>query len=235
MNVAGIKDTKIVRIPSWESKLWSYVGSSDGEHCPLYDNCTSRLEGNLCPCDYVGYAEELLATKQFDPADYDFIGNIKFDIFFKLIEKLANKYLKRGNVKQPPVPTELFSLADENHPIEVRLVPLSCCNGATWHLNNCWVIHLNANDPFVTRRFTLFHEAFHVITQCKCCYSFKRGLNDGHSFYEFLAERFAASILMPREWVMEKWLESNDLDRMAEIFVVPKPLMYIELKLLRLV
>ena len=112
---------------------------------------------------------------------------------------------------------------------------MTYCNGATWHLNDCWIIHLNANDPPATRRFTLFHEAFHVITQCNCCYSLKGRVNERHSFYELLAERFAASILMPREWVKKKWLEVNDLDRMAQIFFVPKPVMYIELKLLGLV
>jgi len=39
---------------------------------------------------------------------------------------------------------------------------------------------------------------------------------------------------MPREWVREKCQESNNLDRIAEIFIVPKPAMYIELKLLGL-
>ncbi|MFC2026438.1 hypothetical protein ACFLUX_00475 [Chloroflexota bacterium] len=40
---------------------------------------------------------------------------------------------------------------------------------------------------------------------------------------------------MPREWVKKKWLEGNDLDGTAEIFIVPKPVMYIELKLLQLI
>ena len=235
MNVEGIEGTKREKIPSWESKLWSYISSSDGEHCPLYDICTSRFKGYLCPCDYVGYTQELFATKQFDPTDYDFIDNIRFGEIFKLVEKLANKYLKKGNIKQPPVPAELIPLADKKHPIEVRMIPLSCCNGATWNIDDCWVIHLNENDPLATRRFTLFHEAFHVITQCNGCYSLKGRVDRGHSFCELLAERFASSILMPREWVKKKWLEGNDLDEMAKIFVVPKPVIYIELKLLKLV
>ena len=114
------------------------------------------------------------------------------------------------------------------------MVPLSCCNGATWNIDDCWVIHLNENDPLATRRFTLFHEAFHVIAQCNGCYSPKGRVDRGHPFYELLAERFAVSILMPRDWVKKKWLEGNDLDGMAEIFIVPKPAMYVELKLLKL-
>jgi len=235
LNVEGIKGIKRERIPKWESELWSYISSSDGEHCPLYATCISKPQGNLCPCDYVGYVQELLATRQFDPADYDFLERIRFCTIFKLVEKLANKYLKKGNVKQPPVTTELIPLADKKHPIEVRLVPMTCCNGATWNIDDCWVIQLNENDPLATRRFTLFHEVFHVITRCNGCHSLKGRVDRGHSFYELLAERFAVSILMPREWVKKKWLEGNDLDGMAEIFIVPKPVMYIELKLLRLV
>ena len=117
MSDEGIESSKRVRIPRWESELWFYIASSNGKHCPLYNICADKIQGNLCPCDYVGYVKELLATRQFDPADYDFIGNIRFGKFFKLVEKLANKYWEKGNIKQPPVPTELISLADENHPI----------------------------------------------------------------------------------------------------------------------
>jgi Zn-dependent peptidase ImmA (M78 family) len=60
-------------------------------------------------------------------------------------------------------------------------------------------------------------------------------MDNGHSFYELLAERFAASILMPRTLVRKKWAEVHDLDRMAEIFIVPKPNMYIELMLHKII
>ena len=62
MNVAGIEVAKRVIIPKWESELWFYIASSDGEHCPLYNICSDKIQGNLCPCDYVGYVEELLVT-----------------------------------------------------------------------------------------------------------------------------------------------------------------------------
>jgi hypothetical protein len=101
-------DTKREKIPSWESQLWSYISSSDGEHCPLYDSCIAKYKGNLCPCNYAGYLKGLLATKQFHPADYDFIKRMRYEILFQLVERLANKYLKKGNVEQPPVPTELI-------------------------------------------------------------------------------------------------------------------------------
>jgi Zn-dependent peptidase ImmA (M78 family) len=62
----------------------------------------------------------------------------------------------------------------------------------------------------------------------------KRGLERG-SFNELLADYFASCILMPREWVKKKWAETKDLDRMAEIFAVPKSAMCIRLKWLGLI
>lgn len=55
------------------------------------------------------------------------------------------------------------------------------------------------------------------------------------SFNELLADYFAICILMPRQWVREKWAEVKHLNRMVEIFDVPKPAMYIRLKQLGLV
>jgi len=40
---------------------------------------------------------------------------------------------------------------------------------------------------------------------------------------------------MPREWVKEKWAEVKDLDRMAEIFDVPKVAMALRLRQLDLI
>ena len=62
----------------------------------------------------------------------------------------------------------------------------------------------------------------------------KRGTKEG-SFNELLADYFATCILMPKEWVTEKWVEVEDLDRMAEIFDAPKSAMCVRLKRLGLV
>ena len=62
----------------------------------------------------------------------------------------------------------------------------------------------------------------------------KRGAIGG-SFNELLADYFAMCTLMPRQWVREKWAEVKDLDRMAEIFDVPKPAMCVRLRQLGLV
>jgi len=50
-----------------------------------------------------------------------------------------------------------------------------------------------------------------------------------------LADYFAICILMPRQWVREKWAEVQHLDRMVKIFDVPKPAMCVRLRQLGLV
>ena len=114
-------------------------------------------------------------------------------------------------------------------------MPLKIYNGATWFLGNKWIIQLKASDTSTDKRFTLFHEAFHILVRCRAGPVFRaRGIKEG-SFNELLADYFAACILMPRDWVKEKWAEVKDLDRMAEIFDVPSPAMFIRLRQLGLV
>jgi len=155
---------------------------------------------------------------------------------FQLVERLAQKYLQRAGVHCPPVPTELIYLVDEQHPVEVRLVPLKIYHGAIWYLKGGWIIQLNRNNPPIRRRFALFHEAFHILAHHGApTVVFKKRECGGGSFNELLADHFAGSILMPREWVGEKWAVGEDLDGMAKIFDVPRSLMWLRLREIGLV
>ncbi len=223
------------KIPSWEAELWSYLSSGDGATCPLHSQCQARQRGGWCPDDNKKRLNRLLDERQFNLSNYDFIECGTCGRIFEIVEMLAQKCLKRGRVSCPPVPTELVSLADEQRPVEARLLPLNVYHGAIWHEKDGWVIQLRNGDTPVTRRFTLFHEAFHIFAHCKTTPVFrKRGAVLG-SFNELLADHFAGCILMPREWVKERWAEVEDLDRMAEIFEVPRSAMCIKLRQLGLI
>ena len=223
------------RISRWEPELWSYISSSDGTHCPLYGCCQVRQQGGWCPSDCMEQVGRLVDARYSKLRDYDSIEGVTSCRIFELVEMLAQKYIKRVKVYYPPVPIELVSLADEQHPIEVRLVPLTAYHGAIWHLKDGWIIQLNENDAPATRRFTLFHEIFHILAHRKATPVFRKGeLKAGH-FNELLAEQFAISILMPAEMVRRKWAESNSLSKMAEIFDVPKSVACVRLKLLHLI
>ena len=228
----------IGKMPKWESELWSYLSSGDGQHCPAYSNCQVRLKGEWCADNNREVLEKLYRDDHFRPEKYCSLKAATHSAasdMAKKIEMLARKYLKRVESYHPPVPTELALLSDEQNAIEVRMVSLKTYSGALWRINNEWVIYLNSDDPPARQRFALFHEVFHILAHKATptpIFS-KRGLEQG-SFNELLADYFASCILMPRKQVEEKWAEVKDLDKMAEIFVVPKAAMWFRLKLMGL-
>jgi len=218
------------RIPRWESELWSYVSSGDGEHCPFYDDCHIRQAGQWCPDDNKERLAQLVDETQFKPSKCNSIECGTCGGIFGMVEMLAQRWLKKAKVHCPPVPSEIASLVDEKHPLEVRLLPLKAYHGAIWRLSDSWIIQIRNDETPAAQRFTLFHEAFHILAHCKTSPVFSRnGVSEG-SFNEMLADAFAFYILMPREWVEEKWAEVKEIDRMAEIFDVSKSAMCIRLK-----
>ena len=160
------------KTPKLEDELWAYVGTGDGMHCPLYSDCNFRKSGGWCVDDNLEFIEylrgqaELLGDKILDRGDYDlrFSSQCKM---FKLVECLAQSYLQKGGISCVPVPTSLAMLADESDSIEVRLVPLKTAHGGLWQLDGKWIVQLNSNDKPTRRRFTLFHEVFHILAHLK--------------------------------------------------------------------
>lgn len=137
------------------------------------------------------------------------------------IEHLAKRYLMQADLKGPPIPLDLIDLFDANRPIEFRSLPLKQCFGAAWLLGEEWVIHLNANVSPAERRFTAFHEGFHII--CR-----NSGMRIGHTegsvrpLVERLADYFASSILLPWDFICDLPPEALSPEWIARTFDVPK-------------
>jgi hypothetical protein len=136
------------------------------------------------------------------------------------VEKLANEYLAGAGVPGPPVPSELIDIFDDSKKVEVRLVPLKALHGIVWLLRRGWVIQLNSRDPRRLRRYSLFHEAFHIACRITCPACDKAEVRRT-SFNEVLADHFATCFLMPKEWVEEYWPRVRDVRAMADRFDVP--------------
>lgn len=238
MSVEGLEGT-MLKIPKWETELWSYVSSGNGMHCPRYGYCQVRKRRGWCPSEDRQHLNQLRDETQFNPHSLDFVisqsGGGGLGRLFQLVEMLAQRYLRMGKVRYPPVPTGLIKIFDQQHTIEVRQLPLKVHHSAIWYHKDRWVIQLREGDSSATKRFTLFHEAFHILAHCRTTPVFSKIGSMIGSFNELLADEFASRILMPREWVVENWTKVRDLDSMAEIFDVPKPAMCLRLRQLGLI
>jgi hypothetical protein len=149
------------------------------------------------------------------------------------VEKLASDYLAGAGVPGPPVPSELIDVFDQSRRVEVRLVPLKALHGVVWLMSRGWIIQLNSRDSRRVRRYSLFHEAFHIACRITCPACDKVEVRRT-SFNEVLADHFAACVLMPKEWVEEHWPRVRDVRAMAGMFDVPLSQMRQRIKQLNL-
>jgi len=194
-------------------------------------------ESTWCPDEYRERLNQLLDERQFSFRSYDFIDSEADGIcrLCQLVERLAEAYLEMGRIRCPPVSTKLVKVFDPENPVEIRQLKLKAYHGAIWSQQDGWVIQVKDSDAAPTVRFTIFHEAFHILAHCRTTPVFRKRGSVVGSFNELLADYFAFCILMPREWVAEKWAEVRNLERMAEIFVVPKSAMCIRLRQMGLI
>jgi hypothetical protein len=202
-------------------------------------------KGGWCPDENRERLNRLLDEGQFNLRSYDFIetrhgrqcrlAQLVERLAQKCLEKYLEKYLEVGEVCYPPVSSGLITLLDRQRIVEIRQLPLKAYHGAIWCQKDGWIIQLKDTDAFATKRFSLFHEAFHILAHCRTSPVFRKRGSIVGSFNELLADYFALCTLMPREWVVESWGEVKDLDQMAEIFAVPKSAMCIRLRQLGLV
>ena len=236
------------RVPKWESELWSYISKGDGVICPLYGDDKARHCNEWCFNENTEMFSSLFGTH----AIVSNSGENRLDVItklfkqnsprkwvpgrlFQLVEALANKYVKKAKLNQPPVVTELVRQLDISPGIEIRFIPLKAHHGAVWHIEDGWVIHINSADNLIRQRHTLFHEVFHVLAHCNATPVFRNSRVTNGLFNEMLADYFASCILMPPRWIRGKWAEVNNLKQMAEIFQVSHVNMCIRLNVMNLI
>lgn len=236
MSGKGEENMRTGKTPKWESELWSYVSSGNGEHCPFRLHCRNRHQGQWCPDENKERLSALYDKKRCALSDCDFVTEGECSCVFPMVQRLAQRYLKKGGISGPPVPCELILLIPEQHKVEIRSLPLKAYHGAIWYLKDKWIIQLNRDDTPGRKRFTLFHEAFHILAHhSQGTPVFRKAGSPYGSFNELLADYFAVCILLPKEWVVQEWAKCHDFNHMVKIFNVPEPLMCIRLKRLGLI
>jgi len=143
----------------------------------------------------------------------------------ELVKDLAAWALKQGSNAGPPVSTNLIGLLDPG-----RLVDIHECamekRGSHRLEGDSWIIDVNRELGHKARRFAIMHEGFHILYK-------NRPLNL-HSYgaiaLDWLADRFAAYVLMPEQWVRDLKPRVENLVNLAGIFQVSPTAMRIRLK-----
>ncbi len=230
----GVEKKTEQKIPKWESDFWSYINRDSVDYCPLYNSCKARRRASWCPDECSRNFIQLNQVGCDSLIDCGKSKNFVCGLMLSSIEKLAQKYLTMGRVFCPPVSSDVISLSDKDHHIEIRYLLLKNTHGALWYWNNEWIVQLNTNDSYEDRKFTLFHEAFHILTFCHTdSESFKTNIGR-ENYNELMAYQFAMCILMPRKWIIRTWLATGCPIKIAKIFEVPEYLAAIRLSYLQL-
>ena len=95
------------------------------------------------------------------------------------------------------------------------------CSGSAHWTGQHWLIALSADEPLVRQRFSLFHEAKHVIDHRATQWLYPKYRYSSPVLAEQLADHFAGCVLMPKAWLTSLYCAGQtDLGQLASIFDV---------------
>ena len=136
------------------------------------------------------------------------------------IEKAANALLRAGNVCKPPVKENLLSIFDPSREVIIAKRDIGVIRGVVKPSGESWIIVVNYKLPSGAQRFAMFHEGFHILERSGAI-----SIDGDDEYHQWLAERFAARILMPHRWVTEASAKISDIRRLCAIFEVSQTAM----------
>lgn len=126
----------------------------------------------------------------------------------------------------------------KNYPeIDLILKPLdSNVSGELICKNGKWTMIVNTKHPLTRQRFTMSHELGHYVSHRQKCTMFTDSLfyrkNEKKDPIEYQADKFAAEILMPEEYVKNAIINKGvlNVDNLAALFGVSGQAMLFRLK-----
>ncbi len=126
----------------------------------------------------------------------------------RIAELQANRLLEHFEVADDRVPSEIVT---EFPRVEVRYAHDLPVSGSTHWENGRWIITLNADEPWVRRRFSLMHEFKHILDHTTKHYLYGSTDHDERSAEraERAADHFAACLLMPKRRLKGLWFENG--------------------------
>ena len=106
MSGEGKKGTAVGKIPRWEAELWSYLSKGDGTHCPVYQSCRLRLQGEWCLSEHEEYFQLMNDFLDDEVPDLTDPASIEFEFrccrhvgrIFSLVRRLAVRYQTEAGI-----------------------------------------------------------------------------------------------------------------------------------------
>ncbi|MCL5265507.1 MAG: ImmA/IrrE family metallo-endopeptidase [Chloroflexi bacterium] len=132
-----------------------------------------------------------------------------------LVEQHANYLLALGGVVKPPVSSNLISVFDTASRILVVVKPIAPLRGVVQRDPRGWSIVIDKGLPRGAKRFTLFHEGFHILLELGTIQ-----IPGPEQYLEWLADAFAARVLMPRRWLVESVKKAGDINQLCATYQV---------------
>jgi hypothetical protein len=122
----------------------------------------------------------------------------------RIAELQANRLLEYFDVSTARVPSEIVS---EFPRVEVRIEHDLPASGCTFWEGGRWIITLNADEPWVRRRFSMMHEFKHILdhTTRRFLYGDTDADDGAAERAERAADQFAACLLMPKRHLKHLW------------------------------
>lgn len=145
---------------------------------------------------------------------------------FNIAERQASRLLKLSGITEPHVPGEIIAALPR---VRIDVCPdLPVAGSSHWsNATKQWVIRLNGADAPVRQRFTLAHEAKHILDHGLSDYAYPAtGRTSRAERVELTSDYFAACLLMPRPWVKRVYGQGlHEVGALAALFGVSRAAM----------
>lgn len=153
---------------------------------------------------------------------------LRYSEALRLAELQAQRFLALAGLTEPSVPERIIT--DLPRVNVSRLSPFPSSGASHWSRGQ-WLVILNGSEPATRQRFSLAHEAKHIMDHrfAKLIYSAFPD-NERHDIIEQICDYFAGCLLMPRPWVKRIYCSGVQyLPELAQTFGVSQAAMSVRL------
>ncbi|MGO9458020.1 MAG: ImmA/IrrE family metallo-endopeptidase [Acidimicrobiales bacterium] len=159
---------------------------------------------------------------------------LRYSEALRLAELQAQRFLAIAGITEPSVPERIIT--DLPYVQVTHMSPFPSSGASHWSRGR-WLVILNASEPATRQRFSLAHEAKHIIDHrfVKLMYSTFPD-SERRDMVERICDYFAGCLLMPRPWVKRIYCSGVQLlPDLAQVFGVSQAAISVRLSQIGLV